>query len=135
MANWYGAARSNYFRVKDRAAFEAAMAAIEIDVWEKSDDGRRVAICSRGDDGGWPTYTCDEETNEDIEIDLPQMLVPHLEDGEIAVLMCAGAEKLRYISGHANAVHSDGRIINLCLHDIYDRAQAEFGVRPTDASY
>lgn len=49
--------------------------------------------------------------------------------------MEAGAEKMRYISGWAQAVHSDGRTVELRLSDIYVKAEEAFGVIPTDASY
>lgn len=49
--------------------------------------------------------------------------------------MTTGAEKLRYLTGYAFALYADGRRLDVNLDDIYDKARAEFGVQPTQASY
>jgi len=38
MANWYGRARSNYFAVKDEAAFRAWAAKRGLEVWEEMEE-------------------------------------------------------------------------------------------------
>jgi len=149
MANFNGTARSNYFRVKNGAAFEAAMAALpDIKVWSEVDDGgmERHAIASDdGDTGCWPSWQCaesmgeyggDDVDQEDVEVYMPDEIKPHLMDGEVCVLMQAGAEKLRYISGYALAFdNTDRPVVHVSLNDIYDKAHKAFGVEPTDASY
>jgi hypothetical protein len=129
MADWWGHSRSNYFEVKDREQFQVWIDGIdELEILAEEDG--RVAIY--GDSyGGWPTTLDDEGT----EFDLPLELSAHLADGEIAVLLEGGAEKLRYITGAAVAVNSSGDRIVLSLSDIYERAEAAFGQRPSDATY
>ena len=138
MSNFNGTARSNYFRVKDEGAFEAAMAALpDIKVWTKESDGAlRYAVSSdNGDTGCWPSCKYDE-VGEDEEIDMPDEIKPHLMDGEVCVLMEAGAEKLRYVSGWAVAFdNTDREVVGVSLNDIYGKAVAAFGAIPTDASY
>lgn len=148
MSNFNGTARSNYFRVKDEGAFEAAMAALpDINVWTKETDGvLRYAIGSDdADTGCWPSFMHaesvgepggDEVEQEDREIFMPDEIAPHLADGEVCVLMEAGAEKMRYINGYALAFdNTDRPVVRVSLDDIYEKAKEAFGVEPTDASY
>ena len=143
MANFYGTARSNYFQVKDVEKFKAWVESIpSLALIEKQDI--LFAIYSDCPDSGcWPSgkYVAeyDEEgavVSEDWQdFDLTGELAEHLKDGEVAVLMEAGAEKLRYISGWAVAVNHLGETVHVSLDGIYDLAFTKFGVRPTDASY
>lgn len=139
MANFNGTARSNYFRVKNPVVFEESMAALpDIKVWSEvgEDKVERYAIASDdGDTGSWPSYRYDD-VEEGEEIDMPDEIKPHLMDGEVCVLMQAGAEKLRYISGYALAFdNTDRPVVHVSLNDIYGLAEAAFGAIPTDASY
>lgn len=129
MANYGGFGRTNYFKVKDAEAFKAAAAPFG-DVHEGKDDTMCVLATSEsGDFDAW-----DEETDE--ECSLADILPDHLADGEIVVLMGAGAEKLRYISGWAIAVHSSGEIERLTLSDIYAQAQEAWpDASITEATY
>jgi hypothetical protein len=136
MANYYATTRSNYFRVKDNAAFEAWCAARNLKFWTKDigEMGTCYAISADTMDcGGWPSH----DPEEDADIDFTAELALHLNAKDIAVLFETGAEKLRYITGEALAVHSDGRVVELSLHEIYERAEAEFGadVYITNGSY
>jgi hypothetical protein len=54
MANWYGSARSNYFAVKDVAAFWDWLSGISaLNAWEK--DGKFAISSDCPDSGGWPS--------------------------------------------------------------------------------
>lgn len=120
MANYYGSARSNYFRVKDLAALKEWCAKYKIQVHE--DEGRAgyVALLPGDytDDGTFPSY--DHDTEEDFRIE--EKIQEFLAEGSVAVFMEAGAEKLRYITGHAIAVNSKGQMLTLTLNDIYEMA-------------
>jgi len=144
MSNFNGTARSNYFRVKDVEAFKEAMEALPaINVWEK--DGLFAIYSEDPDTGTWPSWMIrddpdpDEEgafIQDEYEIDMPTEIAPHLADGEVCVLMEAGAEKLRYISGWAVAFdNTDRPVVRVSLNAIYAKAKEAFGVEPTDASY
>jgi molybdopterin biosynthesis enzyme len=58
----------------------------------------------------------------------------HLHDEDVAVLMEAGAEKLRYVSGWAVAVNSKGDLVEIGLSDIYEKAK-HLGKNITQATY
>ena len=63
------------------------------------------------------------DERQDEERDLIIELSGHLADGWVAILMEAGAEKLRYVSGFAIAVNNRGAIETVHLSDIYEKAQ------------
>lgn len=134
MANWNGTARSNYFRVKDEEAFLQALEPYEIGTWDGVSDPTKLAIYSNdGDTGDWACY--DEDMNE---IPIWEIVAPHLQDGQVAVFLSAGAEKMRYITGSAVAVTNKGEPVSIYLSEIYAKASRAFGVPMesiTDASY
>lgn len=129
MANWCGESRSNYFRVKDAEAFKAAMSAFDVKVWDKDDFFALGA--GRCSDGDWPSY--DAEADEDF--DFADIVSKHLADGEIAVFMTIGAEKIRYLTGYAVAFNNKGERESLSLDRIYDFVEQRWGVQPTRAEY
>lgn len=139
MADWYGAARSNYFKVKDLDAFKAALAAKGMTDTLKiaTDDNQpgKIALLSEDDKGGWPSSYYDEDEDDFPEFDVAELVAPHLVDGEVAVFMESGAEKLRYVSGHAIAINSQGERREIDLNDIYDLATKQLGGSPTLATY
>jgi hypothetical protein len=125
MPHWYGAARSNYFRVKDRDAFLKWADSRGLGVF-KNEESRDLFAIHGGasDDGSWPSYDMEGDT----EIDLVAELAQHLPKGQIAGLMEIGAEKLRYLTGAAIAVNHKGRVVELTLGDIYRKAARTFHV-------
>ena len=134
MANYYASARSNYFRVKDSKVFEDWVNSIPgLGIFTKQvADATLYAIYDNGGDAcGWPSY----DPENDCEIDLTEELSAHLAEGQIAVLIEVGAEKLRYLVGHAVAVNWKGEVECLNLDRIYDLAEERWGVRPTKAIY
>ncbi len=141
MANYYATARSNYFAVKDETTFRQWAESIGLMVFEPthanvtSDGIRRFAIApGDGDECGWFCTRYDEETDEHEDVDLTAELAAHLRDGEVAILMEVGSEKLRYLCGYATAVNSDGKTVSMSLEGIYARA-AKLGTHITRAEY
>lgn len=126
MANWTGAARSNYVRVKNEADFRHAMATYEVKVI--SDSHGRLGLLADTEDGSWPRCGYDDGADEDFEIDIPALVAEHLVDGEVFVTQQSGSEKLRYVSGYAEAITASGERVTLSLCDIYGLAAAAFGV-------
>ena len=127
MANYTATARSNYFAVKDAAAFEAWCQERDIKTWQGTHEnaGRHaIAPNDTSDSGSWPEY-CDDD-GDPIE-DLCNALAAQLADGEVAVLLEVGNEKLRYLIGTATAVHASGKRVDFCLSEIYTRAREAFG--------
>lgn len=140
MANWYGSARSNYFKVKDPEAFKAAMKPLEVEVWEGSDRGTlgdatgMFALGGADEYGGWPSSRWDEEADDSVEIYLQDIIAEHLADGEVAVLVEVGAEKLRYLTGSAVAFNNKGEERRVSIDDIFTLAK-ELGPNITAAAY
>ena len=134
MANFYGFARSNYFKVKDAEAFVAwADKFGSLGVWTRDDMHAIYSDCP--DSGCWPSAAWSEDEDDFIEIDLEAELAEHLADGEVAILMQCGAEKLRYLSGYATAIDNTGKSVTVSMGDIYALAESAFGVTPTAAEY
>lgn len=126
MANWYGSARSNYFQVKNAEAFLEWAERRGLGVF-KSEQNADVFAIHPGestDNGDWPSY----DMEEDKEFELAPELSEHLCPRQVAVLLEVGAEKLRYLTGHAIAVNHKGRFVVLSLDDIYRKAAREFRV-------
>ncbi len=131
MANYYGSARSNYFKVKDEAVFQEALSLIpDIEIHGDNESGFCILV-SGGDYGGWPNMGWNEETEEDYDIDVPLLVSEHLIDGAVAIFMESGAEKLRYVTGYAEAINSKGERTSISLTDIYEAA-AELTDTPED---
>lgn len=145
MANYYESARTNYFRVKDEAAFKAFMDTVpgcEVYGPEKSENpAKNGAFCVLFTEDGVPSTRFLDEPNEAgddyEEFDFMEELAPHLADGSIAVLEASGAEKLRYICGYAVAIDNTGKQVSVNINDIYAKAKKAFGEKAeiTDASY
>ena len=129
MANWYGSARSNYIRVKDREAFlEWAASLPDVEVVDRDE---RFALLVTGD-GSWPSFRCDRE---DEEFDLAVEIVGHLAEGEVFIFQEVGAEKLRYLTGWAKAVNSAGETLEVSIDDIFRLVSDHWNLIPTEARY
>lgn len=166
MADWSGYARTNYFRVRDREAFDEAMAAFgTVEVfdcsglrrWSEASSGARgvqLALWqddesepeegslaeyvglgmsdmegSRGPEGAitcWP-----QEDDEGMPTDFCALVASHLADGEVAVFQCIGREKLRYLTGFAVAINSEGEREVIDLDDLYLTVFRKWGISPT----
>jgi len=83
MANWYGTDRSNYFRVKDKVAFLKWADGRKLGVFKNEESRDLFAIYGgeNTDDGSWPSY----DVEGDTEIDLVTELAQHLPKGQVAV--------------------------------------------------
>lgn len=111
MADMYGAVRSNWFVVKDAAAFrdwftESAYFGDEIELWQ---EGERFAFGGYEQyPSAWPRYQEDGDTHDyDLEY-FAELIRAHLAEGEEFRVMAAGAEKLRYVAANRLVVtHSD----------------------------
>lgn len=137
MANYIASARSNYFHVKDSQVFEKFLADVGgLGHWTDA-EGRYAIFTNDGDSGSWPSFVQTEE-EDFVDFDLTEELPQFLVEGQVAVLIEVGAEKLRYLVGHAVAIHSSGRITEISLDDIYVQAREEFDLadgEPSQASY
>ena len=135
MANYVATARSNYFKVKDPEVFKAWVEGCPDIGLISGDDGTFAVYSDDPDSGSWPNFKWDEDTGDYVEFDLFAEIAEFLVDGEIAVFMEVGAEKLRYCNGYAIAVHSNGEYETLNLDRIYGLAEQRWGKRPSPAEY
>ncbi len=128
MANYYEHARSNYFEVKDEAAFLAWAEKRWIKT-ARQGDSPKFAVFPR-DENGWPRFDfeVEDEAGYDADIDFVQELANRLKEGQIAVLQSVGYEKLRYLSGQAVAFDHTGKQVEVSIDDIYERAAAAFQI-------
>lgn len=138
MANYVGSARSNYFRVRDEAAFSSWVETLPGVVACRDDDEpeRFVLLVEESDDGGWPNWRCDENTETEEEFDIHLEIAEHLAEGEVAILQEVGAEKLRYLVGYAVAVNHRGERLAVSIDDIYEKVrEAGWGTEVSTATY
>lgn len=126
MADYYASARSNYFRVKDKDAFVNHIQKMvpDVTVDKEETDGKDYYVLLFEE--GIPTWCYDDKYN-DVEIDWRAFFAKHLEEDSIAVLMEAGAEKLRYIAGLAFAYNAKGEELVVSLLDIYGLITSTWG--------
>jgi hypothetical protein len=127
MANWYGSARSNYVRVRDREAFlDWADSLPHVEVVDKGD---MFALLVAGD--GWPSF----RDGADEELDLATEIANHLAEGEVFIFQEVGAEKLRYLTGWAKAVNRAGHTLEVSIDDIYTLVRERWSLTATEAQY
>ena len=126
MANYCATCRSNYFQVNDPVVFNADMARFtSIAVYEA---GEAFMVADEST-GSWP-----QEDAEGNDVDFVCIIAGHLKENEVAVLVEAGHEKLRYITGFAEAVNGRNERRFVDLNDIYAKAE-ELGDHVTRAEY
>jgi len=126
MANYYGHARSNYFKVKNKKKFQTLCNEIGVEMIER--DNLVGFICSLDPDcGGLPSSKYNEETEDHDDIDICQEIYPHLCEGEVAVMTEAGYEKFRYVTGYALAVNWKGEEESISIDKIYELANKNLG--------
>ena len=124
MADYIATARSNFFRVKNKAAFKKWSSSRELGVWEEgTGEKKKFAIYADGpNEDGWPTTLYNEKTEKEIDVDIEGELVEHLKDGSVAVLMTTGSMGYEDLYGYAVAINSKGEEVRIDVHEIYDRA-------------
>lgn len=113
MANYYGTGRSNYFKVKNAPLFLKWLEQFSNITVQPGKGKNEFCVFGGEESGDFP------EEPEIFIIGLARFLSKH----SVAILMSAGAEKLRYISGWALAVNSSGQTEEISLSDIYEKAK------------
>ena len=122
MANYFGTARTNYFRVKNIETFMKSVKDYKVIV-VKNDEGK-VALLDDSYYGAFEFRLLNEETYEyDESTHLIDLVSSHLEEEEVAIFISAGAEKKVYISGFSIAVNSKNQRKTINLDNIYKKAK------------
>jgi hypothetical protein len=137
MANYVPFMRSNYFAVKNRAAFEQFCKSYELRLIEHDKDsprrtdgtGEPLVGFLGPDEGGIPASKFDVEKDDWVDADFFADLAAHVKPGWVAVVQEIGFEKLRYLVGVAVAVNAQGKTVEVSLNDIYTRAN-RLGTHP-----
>ena len=141
MSNYTATARTNYFRVKDRAAFSDWVDSVryqELSILVHADPQLVGLNATNGDCSG---FQIDWQDDDGAEHNLLAELAQHLAEGAVAVLVEAGSEKCRYVTGFAIAVKADPaaeggfKTLKISLGDIYRRVQSEWGCAASQAIY
>ena len=115
------AAASNFFRVKNKAAFLKWARKHGLTVGKEERDGTKYfSIYTAGEDagGGWPFQTYDENAHDERAIDIYSELAALLQEDSVAVLTEAGGTDSYSPFGHAVAINSKGEKVRLDLADI-----------------
>ena len=145
MANYYGNGRSNYFKVKDMAAFlewlDTRAPGMEVASRHMVDKKRErellaedptqeICLLAETEDGDYPSWIYNEEDGDDEEVDFIGELSKHLleETGNVFIWQHVGNEKLRYVSGYAIAITHDGKTFQVSIRDIYDKVCEELDI-------
>jgi hypothetical protein len=147
--NYHATARTNYFAVRDEAAFRAFIAEFpDITILTDTAGTRCQAVDHRplavpastpvfallfGEDGiPSVVYHADTETEE--AIDFAGALAEHLAPGWVAELREVGAEGHRFLVGYAVAINSAGerRVLDL---DTLARTAAPLGPHYSETAY
>lgn len=116
MANYFSVSRTNYFRVKDNAAFLQMMDSLsgeDVVLWnETAADGTvYFAFGAYGNIDGLPTS---DEENYDFDLFI-DTLKKHVAEDDAVILIESGYEKLRYVTGYATIITSDSvEYVSLC---------------------
>lgn len=147
MADYSATARTNHFLVKDVAAFKADLDKFGITAasWDEAKRGAEFVVDEDENNkpqgaialfsfGTWPSLdeaSVIERLNiDDEEIEVPEghegiheLVAAHLVEGEVAIFMEVGFEKMRYLGGIAVAVNSAGETRRVDLDNIYELAK------------
>lgn len=140
MANWTGAARSNYVHITDMGGLLKSLESLPISI-HSGKDGTCCFSSEELDSGGWPSFYIDaDDSGEDHETEFTfeTHIMPYVQEGDVLVAMEVGNEKLRYLTGFATAFcrrGSEVETVSVNLDDIYTKANSAFGVQPTTAKY
>ena len=139
MANFTGAQRSNYVIFKPEKLEEVRkyLEQFDIELSPQSEQSEfHCLLPSEHSEGVFSTMGTDEN-DEDLELELG-WVAEQMMEGQVLIIMLAGHEKLRYITGDAEAWNWKGESVYLCLSDIYKKAAETFQVDEasiTDCSY
>ena len=124
MANYYGSFRSNYVKLKEgkHKLFEDILDRYNLTFMSKDFDGiEHVGLMDDDMDGGgipWYYTVEDEKTGqfEDTDINWSEF-GPLMEDGQVLHITEVGQEKMRYLTGFAMFIRSDGKIKTVNIAD------------------
>lgn len=113
MANYYCTTRTNYFHVTDEQAYAELFAGLQCedsveDFSEKLKDGTIIhGFGAHGYILWFRNHDAEEDCDDEFESEFLPRLQKLLPAGEAFIIMEAGYEKLRYVTGYATVVTAD----------------------------
>ena len=126
MANWYGSARSNYFRVKDANAFHEWTERRQLEVFKSDKEADVVAIHpSENSDGAWPSYDLEEDA--EFELATGTCRTPRSRSGGRVARSRSREATLSDRTGDCRECRR-AHVVELTLSDIYREAARAFRV-------
>ena len=133
MADFLATSRSNFVLVKDAQAAIEALKPYDIPIHRHPTN--KNAIMLAGCDGDGTFSSTRYEGLVETYLDLAEWASTHLVEGQVLVLVSAGAEKLRYISAWAEAYTWKGEVVTVdLLTSLFSRLQKELGIAPSEVA-
>lgn len=156
---YIGTQRTNYVRVQDWLGLSSVVEQFGLHVVARNrgipmeDPENLVAFLGNSDDGFFPSESRDmvlvdedglpvqvdadgEPLDESlvadevaVEFSIGEHILPYLAEGEVLVVVSSGAEKMRYVTGYAEAfciVDGEVRHVSVDIDDIYGLASQAF---------
>lgn len=102
MADFLATSRSNYVLVKDVQAAIDSLKPYDIPI-HRHPTNKNAIMLAGCDANGTFSLSYVDESGDEIYLDLTEWCKEHLQQGQVLVLVSAGAEKLRDISAWAEA--------------------------------
>ena len=135
MADFYATSRSNYVLVKDVDAAIEALKNFDIPIYRHPKNANAIMLTGCDGDGTFNSSYEDGEAFEDVHLNLAEWASTHLVEGQVLVLVSAGAAKLRYISAWAEAYTWKGEVVTVdLLTSLFSRLQSELGIAPSEVA-
>jgi len=115
MADFLATSRSNYVIVKNVDAAIKSLKPYGIPIHHHPTNKNAIMLAGCEADGTFNSSYLGE--SEENYVNLAEWAATHLVEGQVLVLVSAGAEKLRYISAWAEAYTWKGEVITVDLLD------------------
>ena len=114
MANFYATSRSNFVLVKDVQAAIESLKPYDIPIHRHPTNKNAIRLAGCEDNGTFSSSYMDDN-NEDVylNLNLVKWCKTHLQQGQVLVLVSAGAEKLSYVSAWAEAYTWKGEVVTV----------------------
>lgn len=124
--------RSNYFLVKEAAAFQEWCKSLHLEYLPGDDGSAQQNLWMVRREGPWIFHR--DVDGVRVELDFIEELAKHVSSGYVVVLISVGMHRLQYLEGNAVAFNSQGQRTSINLEHIYDQAES-LGTIITRAEY
>jgi hypothetical protein len=129
MSEWYGATRTNYVHIADRAGLHAALVDVPVRVQWHAEIADAARFLGDEDDGAWPGPEFETVDGQCRPFSPATHICPFMEAGDVLVIVSSGStDDDNVVSGWAEAWHSNGGCVSLQLDEIYQRAAQAFAI-------